>query len=219
MKTAKIAAVLLISAGLVAGCKYGPVAPEGSAPPRALPPTTSAPVACADTATLVNVTSFNQEFDFSETRATGHYKFNANGLKISTEGTASTDKVAAFTPVTANLSSVAARSEDPSLKYNNVAGGIPGIQMRVAKADGTGAGTLVGEPGTYGPRWWSNTDYGVGPADGYVSSAPLEVYADKNPGMKVTSVGFSLGSGVKGEGTVKSLEFNGVTYRFATECE
>lgn len=70
--------------------------------------------AAAATGTTVSVTPSNlQGFDFAETRATGHYEFTADGLHIRTEGNTSTDKVAAYKPVSATLASVAAGPTPP----------------------------------------------------------------------------------------------------------
>ena len=58
----------------------------------------------------------------SDTRATGHYKLVGTGLRIWTEGSTSTDKVAEYVATNTLLSSVG----EPSLEYTNSGGGLPG---------------------------------------------------------------------------------------------
>lgn len=182
-------------------------------------------VATANADAEVTVTDANLHgFSFTETRATGHYEFKAGGLHIWTEGATTTDKVAAYTPVTAPLADVAARSFDPSLKFNpkdSALPAVPGYQLQVKRADGK-TFILVGEP-VYGANWWAAScstycaSLGVAASTGGGStySTTLENWVLADPATQVVGIGFSMGSGVHGDGVLKSMEFNGTTFRFA----
>jgi hypothetical protein len=184
-----------------------------------------APLAVAQASTEVTVTDANLHgFSFTETRATGHYEFKTGGLHIWTEAATSTDKVAAYMPVDAPLADVAARSFDPSLKFNakdSSLPAVPGYQLQVTRADGKSF-ILVGEP-VYGANWWAascagycgNLNVAASTGGGSAYSTTLENWVLADPATKVTGIGFSMGSGVHGDGVLKSMEFNGTTFRFA----
>ena len=175
---------------------------------------TSCPTIKACTTNSTSIVSKYEDFaDYNDTRATGHTEFTANGLRIWTEGTTSTDKVAWY-----NLVTPYAFSEigTPAIDYDNTtSGGVPGMQILFDKnGDGSIDAILVGET-NYQGRWWSNTaGLGVSSQDGYPSSATLEEYLVANPLSKVNGVGFSLGSGVKGDGLLKSITFGCQTWEF-----
>lgn len=162
------------------------------------------------------------DFASSDTRATGHYAVEGTGLHIWTEGSTSTDKVAEYVATTTALASVG----EPSLDYTNTtAAGIPGFQL-VVDFDGNGSpdGILIGEPGVYGNDWWLNNA-----AQPFVKlGAPLHGggYGSDNhgtlaqwraafPTAMVRAFGFSLGSGVKGDGVLNAINFADVRYTFA----
>ena len=160
----------------------------------------------------------------SDTRATGHYELAGTGLHIWTEGTTSTDKVAEYVATDTLLSSVG----EPSLEYTNTSGGgLPGFQLLI-DADGNGQsdGILVGEKSVYGNDWWLNNQAQQFVKDG----APLHTigYGSPNhgtleqwraafPHAVVTAFGFSLGSGVKGDGVINAIDFAGTRYQFGTQ--
>jgi hypothetical protein len=182
-------------------------------------------VATANAATEVTVTDANLHgFSFTETRATGHYEFKTGGLHIWTEGATSTDKVAAYMPVDTPLADVAARSFDPSLKFvakDSSLPAVPGYQLQVKRADGK-TFILVGEP-VYGANWWAascstfcaNLGVVASTGGGSAYSTTLENWVTADPATQVVGIGFSMGSGVHGDGVLKSMEFNGTTFRFA----
>ena len=161
------------------------------------------------------------DVNFSETRTTGHYEVVATGLHISTEGYESTDKVAGYVATTTPLSGVG----EPRLEYANTAGAVPGFQLVVDfDGKGTADGILVGEPATYGDDWWASN----GSADFVKKAAPsheggagsenhgtLEQWVAKFPDAKVTAFGFSLGSGMKGDGVLEAINFADTRYTFA----
>ena len=158
----------------------------------------------------------------SDTRTTGHYEVQGTGLHISTEGTTSTDKVAEYVATATSLASVG----EPKLNYTNTtSAGVPGFQLVVDfDNDGTADGILVGEP-VYGNDWWLSNGSkqfvkdaapshkgGSGSAD----HGTLEQWRTAFPTATVRAFGFSLGSGVKGDGVLNSIEFAGTTYTFSS---
>jgi len=163
-----------------------------------------------------------QGFNFAETRTTGHADFTAEGLHTYTEGNTFTDKVAAYKPVSATLASVAAGA-DPALDYTNTAGIKPGYQMAFDKdGDGDFDGFLVGEPDAYGLKWWDSSGF-LTPKDdslagcGYKICATLADISAAYPQAKISAIGFSLGSGAKGDGVLSSLTFLDTAYTFGLD--
>ncbi|MGY1650957.1 hypothetical protein [Geodermatophilus sp. SYSU D01119] len=157
----------------------------------------------------------------SDTRATGHYAVVGDGLRIWTEGTTSTDKVAEYVETDTPL----ARVGEPSLDFRNTSGGgVPGFQLVVDfDADGTSDGILVGEPGVYGNDWWLNNaaqqfvkDRAPSHAGGSGSAnhGTLDQWRAAFPTAQVDAFGFSLGSGVKGDGVLAAIDFAGARYTF-----
>ena len=160
----------------------------------------------------------------SDTRATGKYEVVGSGLHIVTTGTTSTDKVAEY--VAAGNVPLAGVGE-PSLDYTNTAGGVPGFQLVVDfDADGAPDGILIGEPASYGNDWWvSNSakqfvkdgapshDAGFGSAN----HGTLDGWRASFPNATVLLFGFSLGSGVKGDGVLNAINFNGDRYTFSAK--
>lgn len=158
----------------------------------------------------------------SDTRPTGHYELMGTGLHIWTEGSTSTDKVAEYVATTAPLSTVG----EPSLDYTNTAGGLPGFQLVIdADGDGTNDGILIGES-VYGNDWWLNNGAKTFVKDGAPSHTggfgsanhgTLDEWRAAFPEAVVTAFGFSLGSGVKGDGVINAINFAGTRYTFAVQ--
>jgi hypothetical protein len=178
-----------------------------------------------DTATSSATIAVPSGFDkgLGDTRANGHYAVQGTSLHIWTTGTTSTDKVAEYVDTDTPLSAVG----EPVLNFssNLAGGGAPGYQL-VVDLDGNGTtdGILVGEPGFYGTDWWlagaSKTfDYSAAPgaAYGYDHSGPLAQWEAAYPQAKTTAFGFSLGSGVHGDGSIDSIVFAGTSYTFSTD--
>ncbi|MET3770322.1 hypothetical protein ABIB15_003032 [Marisediminicola sp. UYEF4] len=164
------------------------------------------------------------EASLSDTRATGHYELVGSGLRVYTDGATSTDKVAEYIGTSTRLATVG----EPTLEFTNTSlGGTPGYQLLVDfDGDGTTDGILVGEPGSYGNDWWLNnaaasfvkaaapsTTGGSGSAYHGTLDQWREVFPDAN----VTAFGFSLGSGVKGDGVLNAINFAGTRYTFAMQ--
>lgn len=168
-----------------------------------------------------------------DTRATGHKEFLRNGLHLWTEGSTSTDKVTAYFPIDATFPTSA--DMDYVASYGDTLR--PGIQL-VFDVDGTtGNGNdyniLVGEAtyanGTvlYGNQWWLTN--GSSPAakaaaphvgGGYGSQyyGTLSEWAAAFSDERALAGGVSLGSGVKGDGILKSLRFGSSVYEFTKDA-
>jgi hypothetical protein len=163
------------------------------------------------------------DFDhsLSDTRATGHYEVVGTGLHIWTEGATSTDKVAEYVDTQAPL----ATAGEPSLEYTNTAGGLPGFQLVVDfDNNGTNDGILIGEPSVYGNDWWASNGSAQFVKDGAPSHTggfgsanhgTLDQWRSAFPTAQVKAFGFSLGSGVKGDGVLNAINFAGTRYTFA----
>jgi len=107
--------------------------------------------------------------------------------------------------------------------YTNTAGIKPGYQMAFDKdGDGGFDGFLVGEPDAYGMKWWDSYSF-LTPKDaslagcGYKICATLDDISAAYPQAKISAIGFSLGSGVKGDGVLSSLTFLDTTYTFGLD--
>ncbi|MGY1752166.1 hypothetical protein [Blastococcus sp. SYSU D01042] len=156
----------------------------------------------------------------SDTRATGHYELQGTGLRLWTEGSTSSDKVAEYVATDTPL----AEAGEPALDYTSTAGGVPGFQLVVDfDGDGDADGILIGEPGVYGKDWWLNNAAqpfvkASAPVDGGGSGSQwhgtLDQWRAAFPAADVTAFGFSLGSGVKGDGVLNAITFAGDTYVF-----
>lgn len=161
-------------------------------------------------------------WDFSQTRATGHYALVDDGLHIWTEGATSTDKVAGYLPVQLPLADVSSAS----LQYTAEFGMTPGSQLVVdVTGDGKGDGILVGEA-VYGENFWlsnSATDGfkalapNVGGGNGSQWFGTLTEWGIAAPDATIVAVGFSLGSGVHGDGIVHSVTVGSNVFDFDVE--
>lgn len=157
----------------------------------------------------------------SDTRATGHYEVDGTGLHIWTEGATSTDKVAEYVATSAPL----ADAGEPTLAYTSTSGGAPGYQLVVDfDDDGSADGILVGEPASYGADWWASNGSQQFVKDGAPSHTggsgsanhgTLDQWRAAFPDAQVLAFGFSLGSGVEGDGVITSIDFAGTSYTFA----
>ncbi|BDI23961.1 hypothetical protein [Herbiconiux sp. L3-i23] len=155
----------------------------------------------------------------SDTRATGHKELKGTGLRIWTEGATSTDKVAEYVFTNTALSAVGT----PALDYTPTTGGKPGYQLVVDfDGDGQSDGILVGED-VYGQNWWlSNSATApvkaaaphTGGGFGSQWYGTLAEWSAAFPNAKVAAYGFSLGSGVLGDGVLNSITFAGKAYTF-----
>lgn len=190
-----------------------------------VPPCATTVAQCTSTTagtvfTPANTTAAN----FTETRATGHYDFTADGLHIWTESNTSTDKVAFYAPLGIPLSS--AGTLGFSYDNSNAAYLPPSVQLGVdLNNDGVQDGYLVYEPAAYGQNLWaSNGIVSHSPAfvglpthggGGSAISGTLNEYLAAYPDAQIMTFGFSLGSGVLGDGVLSSLTVGCKNYTFA----
>jgi hypothetical protein len=155
----------------------------------------------------------------SDTRDAGHYEVVGTGLHIYTDDSSSKAKVAEYVATKTPLASVG----EPSLNYTATTGGTPGFQLYVDfDTNGSYDGILVGEP-VYNGDWWlsnsaqqfvkdkapSNTG-----GSGSANHGTLDQWRTAFPQATVTAFGFSLGSGVKGDGTLNAINFGDTHYTF-----
>lgn len=162
----------------------------------------------------------------SDTRADGHYELQVAGLRIWTDNAnaaSSTNKVAEYWSAPGG-----ALPTSGSMDYAPTSGGAPGMQI-VFDVDGvTGNGNdynvLVGES-IYRGNWWltrgssaeakaadpSGADNGGNGSEWFGTLAQWEAAL---AGENVQAYGFSLGSGVRGDGVIRSMTFGDTVHRF-----
>jgi hypothetical protein len=186
-----------------------------------------------DTAGQTGVRSTDLIPALSDTRATGHKDFLAQGIHVWTEGATSTDKVAEYFPVTAT----GGLPTTAKMAWFGT-GTQPGVQIVFDVDSTTGNGNdyniLIGESiygvdanGNYTDWWLSNSSSAAakaadpsGAADnancGCGSTAgihgTLAQWKTAIPAAKMYAGGFSLGSGVKNDGVIGSISYDGVSY-------
>ena len=175
----------------------------------------------------------NLDVNTDDTRATGHNEFlAAGGVHVYTEGNTSTDKAAAYFRVDQALATVG----EPSMNWmpQNDNGGSnlkPSVQLVVDyDGDGSADGILVGEPTRadgsvlYGNDWWLSTGSKqafkdkapvVGGGSGSAQHGTLDQWREAVPNARVLKSGWSLGSGVKGDGVISQIKVGDTAYRFA----
>lgn len=176
-------------------------------------PATVAP--CTTTSNLHSLSL--AAWDLSETRVTGHNEVTADGLHVWTEGATSTDKAAGYYTTDFALADVGV----PSIEFVSYTGGRPSLQLGVDKdANGSWDGYLVYEPWAYTEGYyWSNGNFGISSGMGYTSYGTLNDYLNANPNARVTSIGYSLGSGVLGDAVISKITAGCVEYTFGLDTE
>jgi hypothetical protein len=171
------------------------------------------------------------QVDQSETRANGHNVFLDDGVHVYTDDSSSLAKAAGYFDVHQALATVG----EPTLSWSGSAAR-PGTQLVVDfNGDGNGDGILVGElansdvvDGNPVPDWWAsngseafvksgspsqNGDVDPG-GSGSVNHGTLTQWRARFPDAKVIQAGWSLGSGIKGDGTINDIKLGGDTYLF-----
>lgn len=162
-------------------------------------------------------------WNLSETRATGHNKLVDGGLRVWTEGNGGTDKAAGYyDAVDFELDD----ADDFSLVWTGTSPA-PGGQLVVdLDNDGAPDGILVVEEsydGIGGSLWlpsiWGSTvNASMMPHEpgggGYPNQGSLASWNAAFPDAKVLSIGYSLGSGIFGNGIISKISVGDVDYTF-----
>jgi hypothetical protein len=158
------------------------------------------------------------------TRATGHNDFLSDGVHVWTEGATSTDKAAGYIDVHRPLADVG----EPSLDWVGTLPAVPGTQLATDfDGDGDVDGILVGEP-AYNGNWWvgSIQDQSVFDAPstpptegggGGTYNGTLSQWRAAYPEAQVIQAGWSLGSGVHGDGTLYGISVGSTDYVFTND--
>lgn len=162
----------------------------------------------------------------SDTRSAGHVEFLKEGLHVWTDDTSSEAKAAEYIDVPAQgIPSTAALTWWGTDAQ-------PGTQI-VFDADGDPSTTgdaynvLVGEPAYAGDFWYTGgttraAAHGVTCPEttggsGSDCHGTLAQWQQALPNAKVYAVGFSLGSGIKGDGVIHDLQVGDTDYQFTSE--
>lgn len=178
-------------------------------------------------------------WDFSQTRTQGTNVFTDNGLVVTTfddgDGPGSPDqrKAAGYAPIDIPLSEVGSVELDIAPGFTGVR---PSLQL-VFDADGGGTpdAILVGEPWAYGGGDWTMTEngdwadanfwvtgsngFGMPTGGGYPGFGTLDEWLIANPEARILGYGYSLGSGVVGSATIRSITVGCVTTPFGFDLE
>jgi len=164
-------------------------------------------------------------WDLSQTRANGHQQLQTNGLHVWTDNTSSLAKAAAYYDV---ADFPLAQGSDFNLAWTGTSPA-PGGQLVVdLNNNGVDDGILVVEPDFYGSNLWlaninsadltdldSNANVPHVGGGGGSYNGTITQWLQAYPNAKVTAIGYSLGSGIKGDGVISDIVANGVTYTFA----
>lgn len=171
---------------------------------------------CATT-TLLNSTTF-AGWELSQTRTAGSNVITENGLRVTaTPSTGSYanefSKAVGYHATNFPLSEVGVPDITIAAGYT---GTRPSLQIGVDKDNnGSWDGYLVYEPWSYGTgNYWSSKNFGIAAGMGYTSFGTLNDYLNANPNARVTSIGYSLGSGVVGDAVITKLSVGCVDYTF-----
>jgi hypothetical protein len=168
--------------------------------------------------------SYEPLYDVDDSGDNGHYEATADGLRIWTEGTTSEDQVRLLQAVDIPLADVSSAGVNFT---NTSGGGVPAAQLIIDSPSIPGLidGTLVAEA-VYGDVVWLT----AGSSDALKALAPhtgvgygsnwwgtLEEWGAAVPDATIIAIGFSLGSGVLGDGILHSVYLDDVEYPFVEE--
>ena len=166
-------------------------------------------------------------WDLSETRSAGHNVIVNDGLRIYTDtdvtGSPDPRKAAGYYATDFQLSGLGDQTIDEALDYDLTSGIEPGLQLKVDfDNNGTIDGILVGEA-VYGNDWWL-TNSAVLPAPGTAPQTgggfgsnrhgTINEWLALYPDAQVKAIGYSLGSGVNGDGIIRQISLGCVNYTF-----
>jgi len=162
-------------------------------------------------------------YDFNDSGDTGHFEATADGLHIWTEGTTGEDRVRLLQGVDdiplADVTSA-------GVNFTNTSGGgVPGAQLFIdTNGIGLEEGTLVAEPIYYGANVWltaSSSDelkalapHTGGGGNGSEWWGTLTEWGDAVPDANIIAIGFTLGSGILGDGILHSVFVDDAVFPF-----
>jgi hypothetical protein len=185
-----------------------------------------APAANADAGQTVMIRPGDFVQPMSETRSAGHVEFLKEGLHVYTDDATTNAKAAEYLAVPAQ-----GLPDSASLTWYGTSPQ-PGTQL-VFDADGDSATTadgynvLVGEP-TYGNDYWMSTGSSIFKThheqcpettggSGSDCHGTLAEWKAAFPNAKLYAAGFSLGSGIQGDGVIHDLQVGDTDYQFTSE--
>lgn len=182
----------------------------------------SVEIAACSATTTVSTTNLSTWY-MGETRSTGHNELLANGLHVWTEGATSTDKAAGYYQVDFPLSNLGNQTIAQSIDYTATTGITPGLQLAVDLDDnGSFDGYLVGES-VYGNNWWLSNSAAQFAKDGAPHNGggngsswfgAANEWLNAFPDARVKAIGYSLGSGVHGNGVLNRITLGCTNYTF-----
>jgi len=185
-----------------------------------------APAANADAGQTVMIRPGHFVAAMSDTRSAGHVDFLKEGLHVYTDDNTSNAKAAEYFVVPAQ-----SLPDTASLTWFGTSPQ-PGSQL-VFDADGDQNTTddaynvLVGEP-TYGDDYWMSTGSSIyknhhdlcpdtSGGSGSDCHGTLAQWQQAFPDASVYAAGFSLGSGIKGDGVIHDIQVGDTDYQFTDE--
>ena len=184
-----------------------------------------APCTATTTVWSTSMAGWNVTPGLDDTRSAGHSVVTGDGVRVYTDNNTSQAKATGYLPVNYALSANGSQTTAQSIDWTQTSGTVaPGLQLVVDfDNNGSADGILVGEPTFYGNNWWlsngsAQTVKDNAPNNGGGNGSPwygtLNEWLSKYPTAQVKYVGYSLGSGVLADGTIKRLTFGCVDYRF-----
>ena len=181
------------------------------------PPNPPAPTEACPEPALVHTTDLSG-WDLSQTRSAGHSVLVPTGLRVFTDDASSQAKAAGYYPVTVPLINVSSAS----LNWTGSAARA-GLQLVTDfNGDASPDGILVGES-VYGEDFWLSNSAAPFVKVGAPSHAPgfgsanhglLPEWITAFPDAQVLATGYSLGSGVLGDGVIESIIVGCTSYTF-----
>lgn len=181
--------------------------------------------ACTSYGSVVTTPANLSAWDFSQTRATGHYALTPNALRIWTDSNGTTDKSAGYYPTNFPLSALGAETIAQAGDYTTTSGTIPPSLQLAVDFDGNGTvdGFLAGET-AYGNTWWLSSTAALcvksgapHTGGGYGSNwwGLANEWRAAFPNARVRAIGYSLGSGVHGDYLINRITLGCVNYTFS----
>jgi hypothetical protein len=187
---------------------------------------TALAVSPAEAASVTQVRPGDLVTSLNDVRSAGHYNFLAEGIHVKTDNTSGQAKVALYFPVTSAFPTTG------NVEWYGTSPA-PGAQLVFDADNITGNGNdynvLVGES-VYGDNWWltsssSSTAKAADPSgadnggNGSEWFGTLAQWKAALPTATPKAGGFSLGSGIQGEGVVRAVNLGDNSYVFTSTAK